>query len=180
MIRMFVIALLALVTPAVLLAQQARIGIVDMERAIVQTVEGKKAEGTFTAKFEEYRKKIEGIQKQLETDQTKLRTQERVLNETVKAELSRNITKGQTDLTRLQEDAQKDLDTLRSELMRPIAEVAEAVLNAYAKENNYTVIIDTSNPQNGSVVFVNDKAEITDEIIKRIDAEMAKAPPKKP
>jgi len=53
-------------------------------------------------------------------------------------------------------------------------------LNAYAKENNYTVIIDTSNPQNGSVVFVNDKAEITDEIIKRIDAEMAKAPPKKP
>jgi Skp family chaperone for outer membrane proteins len=64
--------------------------------------------------------------------------------------------------------------------MRPIAEVAETIVQKFAKDGDYTLIIDTSNPQNGSIVFTNPKAEITAEITKLIDAEMAKNPPKKP
>lgn len=182
--RVLLLAVLALFTTP-LIAQNLKIGIVDMERAIVQSVDGKKSEATFTTKFEEYRKSIETRQKDLDTAQTKLRTQERLLGDGPKAELTRDITRRQTDLTRLQEDAQKELDTLRADLMRPIATVAEGVLNKYSADNNFTLIIDTSNPNNTSILWFNPKAEVTDAIIKLIDAELAKAPaapaaPKKP
>ncbi len=168
--------------PTGLTAQAIKIGVVDVERAIVQTVEGKKAEAAFTAKFETLRKDIETKQKQLEDQQNKLKTQDRVLSDAVKADLAKDIQRRQTDLTRIQEDAQKELETMRGELMRPIAEVTETVLNAFAKELGYTVIIDTSNPQNSSVVFANPTADVTEEVIRRVDAAMAaKTPaPKKP
>ena len=166
--------------PAGLFAQTIKVGIIDMERAIVGSVEGKKAEAAFTAKLEQLRKSIETQQKELEAQQTKLRTQERLLDDTLKANMTRDIERRQTELTRAQEDAQKELDTLRTELMRPIAEVAETIMEKYAREQDYTLIIDTSNPQNGSIVWTNPKAEITDTITKMIDAEMAKNPPKKP
>jgi outer membrane protein len=166
--------------PAGLFAQTIKIGILDMERAIVGSVEGKKAEAAFTAKLDQLRKSIETQQKELEAQQTKLRTQERLLDDTLKANMTRDIERRQTDLTRSQEDAQKELDTLRTELMRPIAEVAETILERHAREQDYTLIIDTSNPQNGSIVWTNPKADLTETITKMIDAEMAKNPPKKP
>jgi len=166
--------------PAGLLAQNIKIGIIDMERAIVGSVEGKKAEATFTAKLEQLRKSIETQQKELEAQQTKLRTQERLLDDTLKANMTRDIERRQTELARAQEDAQRELDTLRTELMRPIAEVADGILQKYAKEQDYTLIIDSSNPQNGSIIWTNPKSEITETITKMIDAELAKNPPKKP
>jgi len=161
--------------PTLLAAQEVKIGVADLERAIVESVEGKKAYTTFTAKLEALRKNIETKQKQLEDAQTRLKTQERLLGEGPKAELTKDIDRRQVELTRLQEDAQKELDTMRSDLMRPIAQVAERVLDAFAKEQGYTLIIDSSNPQNGSLVFVNPKADITNELIKRIDAELVAA-----
>src|SRR5205823_9552872 len=71
------------------------------------------------------------------------------------------------------EDAQKDLQVLRDELLRPIAERATAVLNLMATEQDFTLIIDISNPEN-NVLWANKKNDITAELIKRIDAEMAK------
>jgi outer membrane protein len=167
--------------PALPAWAQEKIGVIDMQRAIVSTVEGKKAEVNFTAKLEQFRKNIEAKQKHIEDQQNKLKTQDKVLNDTVKADISKDVEKSQTELTRVQEDAQKELDALRDELMRPIAQVAQAVVNAYAQEHGFTLIIDSSNPQNNSIIHVDEKADLTNEIIKLIDAEMAKsAQQKKP
>jgi outer membrane protein len=167
--------------PASLQAQE-KIGVVDMQRAIVQSVEGKKAETNFTAKLEQFRKDIEAKQKHIEDQQNKLKTQDKMLSEQVKADINKDVTKSQTELERVQQDDQKELDSLRDELMRPIASVAQAVLQAYAQEHGFTLIIDTSNPQNNSIVYVDEKnADLTNDIIKLIDSEMAKnAAPKKP
>jgi Skp family chaperone for outer membrane proteins len=179
-ISMAWVVLSAALFPVVLEAQGLKVGVVDMEQAIVQSVEGKKAETAFTAKLESLRKGIEAKQQQLDTIQNKLKTQDRLLAEDVKAGLTRDIDRLQIEIARDQEDGQKELDTLRGDLMRPIAEVAEKVVNDYAKEEGYTLIIDLSNPDNTSVVWRHPSADVTQEIIKRIDAEMARNPPKKP
>ena len=172
---------IAWLVPAVSSAAQEKIGVVDMQRAIVQSAEGKKAELNFTAKLEQYRKDIETRQKHLEDQQNKLKTQDKILSDSVKADITKDVEKTQTELTRAQEDAQKSLDALRDELMRPIAQVAQSVLMNFAQQHGFTLIIDSSNPQNNSIVYVDEKnADITDAVIKLIDAEMAKAAPKKP
>lgn len=174
------ILLLGLLLPCALLGQAlSRVMVVDFERAVVECSEGKKASAQFNVKFEERKKDIEKRQKDLDDKQNKLRTQERALNEQVKADLQKDIERLQTDLTRINEDAQKELQTLREELLRPIADKANQILYAYAAEQGYTLVIDASNPQN-NVIWVNPKNDITTELIRRIDAELAKEAPKKP
>jgi len=170
----------AWILPAAVFAQEVKIGLVDMERAIVQSAEGKKAEANFNAKFEQLRKDIEAKQKHIEDQQNKLKTQERLLDDAAKASITKDVEKSQTELTRAQDDAQKELDALRNELMRPIAQVAEAIADNYAQAHGFTLLIDYSSPQNTSIVFKDPQADLTDEIIRLIDAEMAKNAPKKP
>jgi outer membrane protein len=174
------VAAVTLALPATLAAQGMKIAVADMEKAIVQSVDGQKAETTFTKRLEELRKNIEGKQKAIEDAQNKLKTQDRVLDDTVRAERNRDIERQQTELTRLQEDAQRELETLRTDLMRPIAEVADRVLRAYGDEQGLDFILDRSNPQNDSIIYVHPQSDITETITKRIDAELAKAAPKKP
>jgi outer membrane protein len=161
--------------PTALMAQDVKIGVVDMEKAMVQTIDGKKAEAKFTARFDEMRKGIETKQQQIADTQKKLQTQDRLLADTVKATMAKDVERWQTELTRQQEDSQKELDSMRGDLMAPIAKVAEGVVSAYATEMGYTLIIDVSNPQNESVVYVNPNADITNEITRRIDAAIAQA-----
>jgi outer membrane protein len=142
----------------------------------VESAEGKKSSEKFNATVEAKQKEAEKRQKELEDLTNKLRTQERVLSDAAKVDLQRDIDRRQIELTRFNEDAQKDVADLREKLLRPLTEVANAILNAYAAERGFTVIIDVSNPQN-NVVYANPSADITAELIRRIDAEMAKRAP---
>jgi len=158
---------------------QARIAVVDFERAAVSSAEGKKAEAKFNAKLEERRTEIEKKQKELDERQNQLKTQERVLSDTAKAELSRDIERRTTDLTRLNEDAQKELDSLRQELLGPVVSLARRVLDALASEKGYDTILDSSAPQS-NIIFVDKRVDITEELVKRIDMLTATAAPASP
>src|SRR2546427_11033045 len=164
--------------------QISKIAVVDFERAIVQSVEGKKSSGQFNAKLQSKQADAEKRQKELEDAQRKLQTQERTLSDTAKANLQKDIDRRTTELKRFNEDSQKELQSLRDELLRPIAERASAILNAIAAEQGYTVIVDISNPQN-NVVWFNPKNDITEKLTRRIDAatktsEAAKPPTPSP
>src|SRR5437660_1856065 len=150
--------------------QISKIAVVDFERAIVQSVEGKKSSGQFNAKLQSKQADAEKRQKELEDSQRKLQTQERTLNDAAKANLQKDIERRTTEIQRFNEDSQKELQSLRDELLRPIAERASAILNAIAAEQGYTLVVDVSSAQNG-VVWFNPKNDITDELTRRIDAQ---------
>jgi len=150
-------------------SQTSRIAVVDFEKAVVESAEGKKSSEKFNVALQSKQADAEKRQKELEDGQKKLQTQERTLSETAKANLQRDIDRRTTELRRLNEDAQKELQSLRDELLRPIAERASAILNALAAEQGYTLIIDVSNPQS-NVVWFNPNNDLTAELTRRIDA----------
>jgi len=144
-LKLPMILLITLLVPAGLaFGQASKVGVVDFERAVVESAEGKAAQAKFNARLEERQKELEKKQREIEDLQKRLQTQEKVLSDAVKANLQKDIARGQTELTRLDEDVQKELETLRNELLQPIAQRANAVLNAFANEQNYTVIVDSS------------------------------------
>jgi len=161
--------------PTVLRAQNSKVAAVDFERAVVQCAEGKKASEKFNTAVQAKQTELAQRQKDIDDGTKKLQNGARTLSDAAKADLQKDIDKKTTDLQRLNEDAQKELETMRDELLRPIAQKATALLNAMAEQQGYTMVVDVSNPQS-NVVFVNPKFEITEELIKRIDAEAAKAP----
>src|SRR5205823_741935 len=132
-------------------AQLSHVVVADFERAVVQSVEGKKASDKFNAALQAKQTDIEKRQKDIEEQQKKLQTGARTLSDAAKAEIQRDIDRRTTELKRINEDAQKELQTMRDEMLRPIAERATAILNAMAQEQGYTIVIDVSNPENNVV-----------------------------
>jgi outer membrane protein len=179
-LKTVILATLAvMVAGAIGRAQLSNVVVVDFERAVVESKEGKKASDKFNATLQAKQNEVEKKQKELEDQQRKLQNGVRTLNDAAKNELQRDIDRRTTELTRINEDGQKELQRLRDELLRPIAERATALLNAMAAEHGYTLVVDVSNPDT-NVIYASEKNNITTELVKRIDAsvppESAEAP----
>ncbi|PYS10686.1 MAG: hypothetical protein DMG15_20145 [Acidobacteria bacterium] len=162
-------------TPAAASAGAGRVAVVDFQKAVIENAEGKKAQEKFMAEVNKRQKEFEGKQKSLSDAQNKLQTQAQVLTDPVKVELNRQIDKLNTELQRMNDDAQKELGDFQQQLFRPIMEQTQKVLQAYSVENGFAVVFDVSSQAN-SIIYVQDVADITTEIIRRVDATVAKAP----
>ena len=103
-----------------------------------------------------------------------MKTRGNVLSDIAKADIGKDIEKKTTELNRLSEDAQKEMEDMRASLLQPISELAQRIVQVYASEKGLTVVVDTSNPQT-NLIYVNPKSDITEDVIKRVDAEIAAA-----
>ena len=171
------IVVAAFVSAPLLRAQVSNVAVVDFERAVVESVEGKKASDKFNVTLKAKQADVEKRQRDLEESQKKLANGTITLSTTAKADLQRDIDRKTTELQRMNDDTQKELQGLRDELLRPIAERATAALNGMAAAEGYTLVIDISNPEN-NVIWANPKNDITAELIKRLDTAAPKEPAK--
>ena len=184
--KVMFIVLLSLLTPVALLAQSAppavaprpaapvavaaggsKLAVIDFQAALASNAEGRKAQAYLAAEVTKRQGEMEKMQKSLDDAQNKLRTQDKALSDTAKADLTREIDRLGTDLQRKNDDAQKELGDLQQRLLRPIAERLQKVLQIYAVEMGYAVVLDAM-----SVVYFQDTADITTEIIRRVDADV--------
>src|SRR5947207_6950825 len=101
--------LMLLATAPLLRAQLSKVAVVDFERAVVESAEGKKSSDKFNSTLQARQTEIEKRQKELEDQQKKLQTGVRTLTDAAKAEIQKDIDRRTTELTRLNEDAQRDL-----------------------------------------------------------------------
>jgi outer membrane protein len=174
--------LIASILPAAAFAQApaagpapGRVAVVDFQRAVTDNSEGKKAQEKFMATFTAKQKEFEEKQKAMTEAQNKLQTGDKALSDAAKADLAKQIDKMNTDLQRMNDDAQKDLADLQQQLFRPIADKVQEALKSYSNENGFAVVFDTSS-QSSPIIYNQDLADITTEIIRRVDAVAAKAP----
>jgi Skp family chaperone for outer membrane proteins len=145
-----------------------RVAVVDFQRAVTENVEGKKAQEKFMGELNRRQKEFEDKQKTMTDAQTKLQTGDKALSDDAKANLAKQIEKLNTELQRMNDDAQKDLGDLQQQLFRPIAEKTQDVVKSYSEENGFAVVFDIS--QGNSIIYRQDVADITTEIIRRVDA----------
>src|SRR5438552_16883711 len=125
--RVIVVSLVSILLPAALLAQAApaqqaaaskegsasvgagRVAVVDFQKAVTENSEGKKAQEKFMAELNKRQKEFEDKQKALSEAQNKLQTQDKVLSDTVKGDLAKQIDRLNTELKRMNDDTQKEL-----------------------------------------------------------------------
>ena len=166
----------ALVMPYNLFAQGSpgKIGVLHVYTAISQCSEGKQALGEFekkaTAKKEELEKKNNEIQEL----QKQLQSQARTLNDDSRAALAKSIDSKTTELQRATDDAQKEFGQMQNEILGRIGNKIGPLVQQYAKEHNFTIIVDSSN-QNSQLIYADPGIDITDDIIKRVDTALAPA-----
>jgi len=170
--RIFVlICAIALALPVAAAAQSIapKIGVMNVLRAIVECKEGKQANEEFQKKFEAKRDELSRKQKEVETLQQQLKSQAATLNDEALAALTRSIQVKTTDLQRSQEDAEKEFNELRNQIFNRIGSKLAPLVQQYAKEKNFTLVLDSSS-QTTQLTYVDPATDITDEVVKRYDA----------
>ena len=159
----FVIAA-GLIRPA--LAEEVKLGYVDLRRALHETEDGRKAETSLKKVFDQKQKELdeqqEDVKKAIE-DLNKKRTL--LPADTVRqkeGELQERVAKVQQTYMR----HQQDLAAKEEEATRPIVDRLQRIIAKIAAAENFTMILD----KNQGVVFAKPHLDLTNEVIRRYNA----------
>ena len=173
---------LALALPA---ADQSpgKVGVINIQSAIAGTKDGQKAASDIQSRFNPKKAEFEKRQSDIAQLQEQLNRGANTLSEEARTHLTREIEQKTKALNRDTEDARGELDQEEQKIMNELGGRIMAVIDKYAKDNGYTLVLDVSSPQT-PVLFASATIDITKEIIELYDknvpgpAAAAPAPPK--
>jgi len=160
---------LGLFVPAQAQSAPTKVGIINIQKAIVSTKDGQKAVAEIEAKAAPKKKELESKQQAILQKQEQLNKSSNVGGEEAKQKLIRDIDTMKKSFTREVDDAQADFDQENAKVMNDLGNRVMQVLDKYAKDNGYALIIDVSNPQTSSVLFAANGIDVTDEIVSLYD-----------
>ncbi len=166
----------AATTTAATGAVATKVGIINIQQAILLTNEGKRDLEALEKKFEPKRNELQTLQKEVEDGRKQLAAQEGKLNDDARAKMVKDIETKQKTLQRQVEDAQQDYQTQQGELVNRIGGKLMDVLDKYAKSNGYSVIVDVSNPQS-PILWAAAQIDVTNDISTAYNASSGIAAP---
>ena len=157
----------------------AKVGIIALQNAIIATKDGQKAAADLTAKFGPKKSELEKKQSTIAQLQDQLRKGSNTMSEEAKQKLMREIDQTTKSLNRETEDAQAELDQEQNKITQELGQRIMAVMDKYARDNGYTLILDVSSQQS-PVLFAASGTDITQEVIALYDknSQSATAPAK--
>jgi len=145
----------------------AKIAYIDIQGVASSSAEGK----AFSARIQELQKKksaeINEKNKQLEAARNKQSTSGSLMNDTARLQLEKEIDKLQREVAFLQQEAQSDGQALQAELQVDFQRKLNPILEQVAKEKGLHFLVDI---QNSGAVWVDTGLDLTQEVIKRLDA----------
>ena len=154
----------------------AKVAYIDIQAVASNSADGKAA----TAKLQELEKKkigeIQAKNKQLEDAKTKQQTSSTIINDAARLSLEKEVDKLTREVQFLQQEAQSERNALQTELQVEFQRRLNPVLEQIGKEKNLHMLVDI---QNSGAVWVETGLDLTQEVIKRLDAVKGTAPVKK-
>lgn len=146
-----------------------RIGIINLQAAVPNTLEGQAAVAKMTREFvEPSNKRLEAMQTEIRDLTDKLQRGGNTLSQTAKDDQQAVIAAKTKIFNRAVEDYQADSEEKQRTLLDELSGKMRVVMSAYAKDNNLAIIIDSTNPNSG-LVWASDTADITQGIIDAYD-----------
>jgi outer membrane protein len=170
--------LLPLLAVGIASAQTAptKVGIINIQGALVATKDGQKAAQELEARFAPKRKDIEKRQQNIQTLQAQLQKGGSVLSDEQKRKLMADIDQQTKSLNRDVEDAQGDLEQEQGKMLSELYQKMQVVIDKYAREKGFALILDVSSQQT-PVLYAANEIEITKDIIELYDKSAPSAPP---
>jgi outer membrane protein len=146
-------------------AAPTKIGIIHIQNAILGTQDGQKALKALEVRAAPKRKDLETRQQEIVALQEQLNKSSNVGGEEAKQKLMRDIDEKKKKFSRDVDDAQADFDQENQKVLNEIGGKVIAVLDRYAAEHGYAVVLDVSNQQTSPVMFAANSVDVTREIV---------------
>jgi len=147
-----------------------KIGIVNIQDAIIATNEGKKEFDALQARFAPKQNELKTLNDEVENLKKDLQAKSDKLNEEERNKQVKALEGKQKTLQRNYDDAQTEFQQAEQEVVNRIGGKMLNVLEKYARTNNYAVILDVSNPQT-PVLWASQGTNITKELVDAYNSE---------
>lgn len=162
---LLVLGLLALAAP--LRAQEFRLGFVSLDRIIKEAVPAKNAQAKLEQEFSKREKELQEQGATLKAMAEKLEREAPTLSDSQRAARQKQVVEQDRDFQRKRREFQEDLNARRNEELQQVFERANKVVKQVADAEKYDLILQEA-------VYVNPKHDITDKVIKALNAATAK------
>ena len=147
-------------------AGTGKIGVINIQAAIANTAEGKKAFADLQKKFEPRQRDLQQQQQEIQTLQDQLQKQAATLSDDEQRRLTRDLEEKQKRFKRNQEDFQADGQQEQQEAVQRLGQKMYRLVFEYGQQNGFALILE-SYPQ---LPIYYAPVDLTDEMIRRYDA----------
>lgn len=169
------LALCALATPALPQTAGTRVGIINIQDAIVRTEDGQKVAKMLQEKYAPRQSELEKKKRELDELQAQLSKGRNTMSEEARNNLIRQIDQKTKSLTRDNEDATAEFQQEEAKHINGIGQRMMGVVDKFAKDKGYSIILDISSQQSPVLWAVN-TVDITNEIVTLYDKSELAAP----
>lgn len=166
-------ALLALALPVAARAQQpaaapgqVKVAIIDTEKILLSSATGKKALADLKKLQEQKEGEVRAKAAELKDLQTKISEGRLSLAQDKLADLGKQYEEKEIALRRFQDDATRELNKKRDEVLAQIDQQVMPVINKAGKELGYTLIF---RKFESGLIYADEAVDITNVIIQRLD-----------
>ncbi|MBC7610199.1 MAG: OmpH family outer membrane protein [Polaromonas sp.] len=148
-------------------AQEFKVGIVNLDRIFREANTAKSAQVKLEQEFSKREKELNDIASQLKTASEKFEREAPTLPESQRATRQKQLVDQDRDFQRKRREFQEDLNSRKNEELQTVIERANKVVKALAEAEKYDLIVQEA-------VYVNPKLDITDKVIKSLNASNGK------
>lgn len=146
----------------------SKIGFADVDYIFVQLPEAKQIETELNSTQQQLKNQIDSkyqeFQKKLKDYQDNINT----MLDAVRQNTERELTMLQENLQKLQQDAQVTLENKRNQLMEPVYDKVGKAIEAVAKENGYTFILNQQVGGLDVILYGDDQNNVSDLVLKKL------------
>jgi outer membrane protein len=159
---------LILTAPALPAQGPTKVGIINIQGAIVTTKDGEKARNAIRVKYDPRAKELEARNGELNKKKEALQKGANTLSADASEKLRREIEDIQKKLQWDSDDLQQELQTEEGKLVNEIGQRMIQVIDEYAKAQALTIVLDVSTQQS-PVLWAANGIDITQQIIELYD-----------
>jgi outer membrane protein len=153
---------LALLFASNAVAQEIKLGYVDLQRALNDSESGKRAKERFKKEVDRLQGSLQKQKSELEGLKEQLDKKSLVMKEEERRNLEKDYQKRLRDFERSYKDSQGELQQQDNELTASLLRDLQKVIEEYGKARSYTMILERSS---SSVLYGADSVDLTDDII---------------
>jgi outer membrane protein len=157
------VALLCL-SPALARAE-AKIGVVDIQRAITDSEAGKKAKEKLGQRAQKIQDDLKAKNDAVEKLEGDLKKQEAMLTPEAKREKERELERKKRDLAEVYRDYQEEFSQAQAATFQPLLKEVEGIVNRIGSQEGYTLIIEKA----AGVIYSAKGTDLTDTVIKALN-----------
>ncbi len=162
-VRLGLLACLMVLAGAPAMAQEVRIGFVNLARLLGEANTAKAANAKLEAEFSKREKDLTELGNALKIAGEKFERDAPTLPESQKSSRQRQLTDQDREFQRRRREFQEDLTARKNEELQQVLDRANRVVKQVAEAEKYDVILQ-------EFVYMNPKLDITDRVLKAMNA----------